>query len=72
MAKLSVGKCASCGWPWSDHDGVALLCKRLQKVRKALISLRVMAGEGAVDGLSANMLLGRIVEVCDQTLEATE
>jgi hypothetical protein len=72
MPKLSVGKCASCGWPWSDHDGVALMCKRLQKARQALISLRVMAGEGAVDGLSANMLLARIVEECGKTLESTE
>ena len=40
VTKLAVGKCASCGEPWTDHAGVAVLCKRLEKARGALREIR--------------------------------
>lgn len=66
MAKLAVGKCASCGEPWSTHDGVALMCKRLAKARGAL---RVIRTWSTVRGA---LTPEHVSSLCDKTLEETE
>ena len=67
MPKLAVGKCASCGEPWTDHAGVAVLCKRLEKARGALREIH----ECVMDpGRSSRVV--EIERLCRKTLEETE
>jgi hypothetical protein len=68
MAKVVMGKCASCGCSWAIHDGPALLCKQLKLTRSALLAIRT----GAANGKGQYVLPQEVVKLCDEVLENTQ
>ena len=66
VTKLAVGKCASCGEPWSTHKGVAVMCKQKEKLRGALRG--ILHWTTVRGGLTQEQLSA----LCEKVLEETE